>query len=259
MKPRLSLFAFLLLALLMTVLPFPAGSAAPGKSARQYIETMVDRLRKDANVSEIEMTIQRPNWSRALLMNAWDERARHRVFIRILKPPKEQGTTFLRLGDNLWSYLPKVEKVLKIPPSMMLQPWMGSDFTNDDLMKESSYTDDYDHQIAGREERDGEKLVRIELTPHPNAPVVWGKVIFWLRENDSLPVQQHFLDEKGNLIKDLRFSDFKKMDGSLIPTRWEIVPVTKEGQKTILRILTIDFDPSPPIPESVFTEKNLRT
>ena len=176
----------------------------------------------------------------------------------MLEPAKDRGTSFLRLGYNLWNYLPSVEKVLKIPPSMMLQPWMGSDFTNDDLVKESSYIDDYDHQIVAKETRDGIPVLKIELIPHPNAPVVWGKVIYWVREKDDLPIEEHFIDERGNLIKDLVFSDFKTLDGVFLPTRWEITPVTKQGQKTTLRLLSIKFDPVPPVAESVFTEKNLR-
>lgn len=219
---------------------------------------MIDKMRGHKNVSEIEMTVTRPAWTRTLKMKAWDDRSKQRVFIRIVEPAKEEGTSFLRIGYNLWNYLPKVEKTMKIPPSMMLQPWMGSDFTNDDLVKESSYIDDYDHKIIGREQRDGVPVVKIELIPHPQAPVVWGKVIYWLREKDDLPVEEQFLDEGGRLIKDLQYSEFKLMDGVLLPVVWEMKPVLKQEQKTVLRFLAIDFDPVPPIPESVFTEKNLK-
>ncbi len=192
-------------------------------------------------------------------MKVWDNRAEKKVFVRILEPAKDAGTGFLRIGYNLWSYLPKVEKVMKIPPSMMLQPWMGSDFSNDDLVKESSYIDDYDHQITGTETRDSEKILKIELVPHPQAPVVWGKVIWWVRVKDDLPVQQHFLDERGRLIKDLTFYEFKIMDGVMHPTLWEMKNVLKEGQKTTIRLHSVDFDPVPPIPDKIFTEENLRS
>jgi outer membrane lipoprotein-sorting protein len=225
---------------------------------KEIIEKMIHKLRGHVNIAEYEMTVTRPNWTRSLKIKVWDDRKDSRVFIRILEPARDAGTSFLRLGYNLWNYMPKVEKVMKIPPSMMLQPWMGSDFTNDDLVKESSYIDDYDHQITGHETVDNEKVLKIELIPHPRAPVIWGKVIFWVREKDDLPVREHFLDEKGRLIKELVFSDYKTLDGILLPTRWEMTPVTKQGQKTVLNLLSIDFDPSPPIPESVFTERNLR-
>jgi outer membrane lipoprotein-sorting protein len=228
------------------------------EQARERIEKMIHKLRGHVNVAEYAMTVTRPMWTRSLKMKVWDDRTNSRVFVRITDPAKEAGTSFLRLGYNLWNYLPPVEKVMKMPPSMMLQPWMGSDFTNDDLVKESSYIDDYEHEIVGRETVDGEPVLKIELTPKPNAPVVWGKVIFWVREKDDLPVRQNFIDEKGRLIKDLRFTDVKKMDGVMLPTHWEMTPVLKEGNKTLLDLRTIDFDPVPPVPDSVFTEKNLR-
>jgi outer membrane lipoprotein-sorting protein len=235
--------------------PWPL-SASP--EAKDAVSRMIHKLRGHMNVAEYEMTVTRPAWTRTLKMKVWDDRTRSRVFVRITDPAKEAGTSFLRLNYNLWSYLPSVEKVMKIPPSMMLQPWMGSDFTNDDLVKESSYIDDYEQEIAGEETIGGDKVKRIELIPHPNAPVVWGKVIFWVRVKDDIPVRQNFLDEKGRLIKDLVFSDVKTLDGVLLPTHWEMTPVLRQGQKTVLLLKSIDFDPAPPVSESVFTERNLR-
>lgn len=228
------------------------------ESGKEIIRRMIETMRRDANTARYEMTVQRPSWSRTIGLKVWDDRRHEHFFVRIVEPPKDAGTSFLRIRYNLWNYLPKVEKVLKLPPSMMLQPWMGSDFSNDDLVKESSYVDDYDHRIVGTEMRAGEKTYRIELTPHPQAPVVWGKVIYWVRLKDNLPVEQHFLDEKGSLIKRLEFQEFKVMDGRLTPTFWEMTPVKKEGHRTTLRMLEIDFDPIPPISDSVFTQENLR-
>lgn len=229
--------------------------AADGKS---IIEQMTKKMRGHSNVAEYAMTVQRPSWTRTIRLKVWDDRSKARAFVRILEPPKDAGISFLRIGYNLWNYLPKVEKVMKIPPSMMLQPWMGSDFSNDDLVKESSTVDDYTHEIVGREKSLEGPLLKIELTPKPHAPVVWGKVVFWVREKDDLPAEQHFLDERGRLMKALTFSEFKVMDGVLQPLLWEMENKQKEGQKTTIRLLKVDFDPSPPIPESVFTERNLR-
>ncbi len=248
------------LALIFSFLFFPAAFAQVSVDdikAHDLIERMIHKLRGHMNISEYTMTVQRPAWTRTVKIKIWDDRSHQRVFLRILEPAKDRGISFLRIHYNLWNYLPSVEKALKIPPSMMLQPWMGSDFTNDDLVKESSYIDDYDHHIVGHETRDGMNLLRVELIPHPQAPVVWGKVIFWVREKDNLPVEEHFLDEGGRLIKDLVFSDFKVLDGILLPTHWEMTAVLKEGQKTTLHLNSVDFDPVPPVAESVFTEKNL--
>lgn len=249
-------YYFFVMAVIFLV---PSSGLSQGQdNAKIRIERMIQKMRGHKNISEIEMTVTRPAWTRTLKLKAWDDRTQKRVFIRILEPAKEEGISFLRLGYNLWNYMPKVEKVMKIPPSMMLQPWMGSDFTNDDLVKESSTIDDYDHQIVGTEQRDGLTVLKIELTPHPQAPVVWDKVIYWVREKDDLPVEEQFLDSGGKVVKDLHYSEFKVMDGVLLPVHWEMTPVLKEGQKTVIRFLTIDFDPVPPIPESVFTEQNLK-
>ncbi len=243
-------------ALIFCLLLFPSSlSASDGKAA---VERMIHKLRGHVNISQYDMTVTRPQWERTIGIKVWDDRSRQRVFVRILQPPKNAGTSFLRLGYNLWNYLPTVEKVMKIPPSMMLQPWMGSDFTNDDLVKESSYVDDYEQTIVEKKNSPDGPILKIELIPKPHAPVVWGKVIFWVRETDDLPVRQHFIDEGGRLIKELQFLEFKKMDGRLFPTRWEMTPLLKEGQKTTLVLKSIDFDPTPPIPESVFTERHLK-
>ena len=238
--------------------------SANAEDGKAIIEKMINKMRGHSNISEYVMTVKRPAWTRSVKMKVWDDRARQRVFVRILEPAKDQGVSFLRIGYNLWNYLPSVEKVMKLPPSMMLQPWMGSDFTNDDLVKESSYIDDYDHVIVGEEGgEEGPILTKIELIPHPNAPVVWGKVIFWVQKGDNfpgkdLPVMQHFLDEKGKLIKVLDYKALQKVDGVLLPTLWEMTPMTQQSQSTTLRLINADFDPSPPISDSVFTEKNLR-
>ena len=247
----------IILILLLIFAAFPS-IAAENKDGKALITKMIDTMRSHVNVSAYEMIVQRPQWTRSFKMKVWDQRLKKKVFVRILEPAKDKDVSFLRIGYNLWNYLPSVEKVMKMPPSMMLQPWMGSDFSNDDLVKESSYIDDYEHKIVGEEMQAGLKIIQVEMIPHKNAPVVWGKVIYWIREKDKLPVRQHFIDEGGNLIKELTYSDFKVLDGVLLPTRWEMTPVKKEGQKTTLHLLSIDFDPVPALSEAIFTEKNLR-
>lgn len=243
------------IGLLFIISPVQAQTNLDGKT---LITKMIDKMRNRVNVSDYEMTVIRPQWTRSFKMKVWDHRQNKKVFVRILEPAKDKDIAFLRIDYNLWNYLPSVEKVMKIPPSMMLQPWMGSDFSNDDLVKESSYIDDYNQQVIGEENINGIKTIKVELKPHENTPVVWGKVIYWLRPQDYLPVRQQFLDENDVLIKDLTYSEFKILDGVLLPTHWEMIPVKKKGQKTILNLLSIDFNPSPPLSDTIFTEKNLR-
>ncbi len=254
------MFKIFPLFLILFFLPFPLFSqdaqVVDDPQAKALVEQMIDRLRGHTNVSLHEMTVKRPSWSRTLKIKSWDDRKNKKVFIRILEPAKDQGTAFLRLGYNLWSYLPKIEKTMKIPPSMMLQAWMGSDFTNDDLVKESSYVDDYTHKILSEEKKEGKTVMQIELLPKENAPVVWGKVFIWLWKEEHLPLEQSFFYEKGKLIKNLKFSEFKKMDAVLFPSIWEMKNMAKEGESTTFKTISIDFDPSPPIPDAVFTEQH---
>ncbi len=253
------MFKKIILATLLLIFPLAMNSqesSSVDPQAKLLVEKMINRLRGHVNISLNEMTVKRPAWTRTMKLKTWDARKDKKVFVRILEPAKDQGTSFLRIGYNLWSYLPKIEKTMKIPPSMMLQSWMGSDFTNDDLVKESSYIDDYHHKILAEEKKEGKTVTQIELMPKENAPVVWGKVLFWVWKEESLPLEQSFFDEKGKLIKNLKFSEFIKMDGLLFPSIWEMKNMAKEGESTTLKTLSIDFDPTPAIPESVFTQQN---
>lgn len=247
----------LFLLLLFLTPPFIAPAHSSRETAEEIIQKMVEKLRSHVNVAHYELNIQKPDWQRTLKMQVWDDRKNNRLFIRIQEPSKESGTAFLRLGHNLWSYLPKIEKVMKIAPSLMLQPWMGSDFSNDDLVKESSFIEDYTHQILSEEKEGDKTVIQLQLNPKPKAPVVWGKVVFKIWKEQNLPLEQSFYDEKGNRIKTLSFQDFKTLDGILMPTVWQMTPLNKEGSRSILKTLDIDFDPKPGVPDGFFSEQNL--
>ncbi len=202
-----------------------------------------------------EMTIITPRWQRTLLMRIWMERP-DKTFVRILSPAKEAGIGSLRIKSEMWNYLPNIERVIKVPPSMMLQPWMGSDFTNDDLVKESSIVNDYTHAILGIEEMEGAQVYKIEAIPKPDAPVVWGKLIYWVRKKDLIPLKQDFYNERGEIIKVMTFTDIRQMGGRIIPTRWEMRSMKKEGNVTIVVLKEMVFDK--PINQEIFTLRNLQ-
>ena len=204
--------------------------------------------------AQLTMTVATPRWTRTLELSAWIERPR-RSFIRILAPAKEAGIGSLRIGAEMWNYLPTVERTIKIPPSMMLQPWMGSDFTNDDLVKESSLVTDYTHRTVARDTADGLHVYVVESTPKPDAAVVWGKIIMRVRRADFLPVREEFYDERGTLVRVMMFSDVKTLGGRLIPTRWEMRPTTKSGNVTTVVMTRATFDT--PIAGEIFTQRNL--
>ena len=216
----------------------------------------VDQLyRSKSSYAQLEMEIITPHWQRTLTMNAWTE-GMDRTFIRITAPKKELGVATLRIGNEMWNYLPKTNKVMKIPPSMMMSSWMGSDFTNDDLVKEFSLFDDYTYELIDVEEgRDD--LYYIKADPREGLPVVWGYIVIAVRKGDYLPEWQKYYDEKGTLMRVWSFSDIKTFGDRTIPSVMEMVPQHKEGHKTVMRYLKAEFDVE--LDRDTFSLRNLRT
>jgi len=240
----------LLLLVLMTPLQAVSEDATSGE-ARETMIRLQKLLRSDTNFARYTMTVKTPDWTRSITMDSWDDRPGKRFFIRIIEPKKDRNTTYLKLGPNLWMYLPKLERDIRIPPSMMLSSWMGSDFTNDDLVKAASVVDDYHHQITAS---DG-KSVTIESIPKEDAPVVWGKLVHVIR-SDGIPLAEEFYDEHGKKRRSLKFENIREVGGRTIPTRWVMQPLDNPDKETALQIDSIEFDP--PISDSVFTRANLK-
>ncbi len=231
-----------------------AVSADPDEAAVELVRKVQELLRSDTNIAVYRMEVVRPEWRRAMRLKSWDDRPGKRFFIHILSPVKDRDTTFLKVGGNLWIYLPKLERDIRMPPSMMLTSWMGSDFTNDDLVKSSSVVDDYEHRILSRQGRGKDQVTTIESLPLPDAPVVWGKLIHRVRA-DGMPLDELFFDERGREVRKLSFEAVKELDGRRIPTRWVLQPTGKPGHSTVLEIEDIAFDAA--IPEATFERANL--
>ena len=208
------------------------------------------------------MTVRSPRLTapRVVDFKSWDDRSGDRAFIRILSPPKDAGTGFLRLPPNLWTFVPRVERTMRIPPSMMLQPWMGSDFTNDDLVNESSDVNDYDHRLLRIEDdadgRDGVRAYVLEYVPHEDTPVVWGRIVGWIEVEHATPLRQDFYDDDDVRVRTMRFDDVKTVEGRRVPHRWVMTPLEKPGHETRLEIRVIRFDPD--FDEDIFTTRNLK-
>ncbi len=245
-RAQLLAFAFALLAL--------PGIARQDPSARDVVDRAEKALWGTTLQSELTMTVTTPRWERTLEFQAWIDRPR-RSFIRILAPSKEAGIGSLRIGGEMWNYLPTVERTIKIPPSMMMQPWMGSDFTNDDLVKESSLVDDYTHRILATDTVAGVPVYVVEARPKPDAAVVWGRIVFRVRKADFLPAREEFYDERGTLIRVMTFSDVRALGGRAVPTRWEMRPVAKPGNVTTVVMRSATYDT--PLPADIFTLRNL--
>jgi hypothetical protein len=227
---------------------------------RDLVRRAEDALRGKTATMLLRMTITTPRWTRELLIRSWDDHDGDRSFSRVLEPPKDKGTGFLRDHDAFWTWLPKVERAMRIPPSMMLQPWMGSDFTNDDLARESSLEKDYEPRALGEKPVAGVAAYGIELLPKPEAPVVWARLEIWIEKERFAPLLFVYFDEpepgRFEAIRELRFSDVRTVDGRPLPHDWLMVPNDKPGHSTRVRLEEAAFDR--PLDDAIFTQKNLR-
>ncbi|MBD3332426.1 outer membrane lipoprotein-sorting protein [candidate division GN15 bacterium] len=234
----------------------PTVGAQTADSTLSDIIDKVDKLyRSESSHGTMEMEIVTQHWQRTLTMEVWTS-GLEKTLVRIHEPKKEEGVGTLRLEDQMWNYLPKTNKVIKIPPSMMMSSWMGSDFTNDDLVKEFSLFEDYTSSWADVKDP-SDTLYYIQLTPRPDLPIVWGKIIITARQSDYLPVTQEYYDEKGRLMRVMTYSDIQMMDDRRIPTTMTMVPQDEEGNKTILRYEQIEFNVD--LPGDLFSLRNLRS
>ena len=216
----------------------------------------VDRLyRSLASESEVEMTIITPNWERKLRLKMWSK-GFEKTFIYIISPKKDRGIATLRVGTSMWNYFPKINKVIKVPPSMMMASWMGSDFTNDDLVKESSLLNDYTARFADKKNNYPD-CYSIELIPKEKTATVWGKITLVVIKKNLLPLRQVFYDEKGEKIRVMVFKDVKKFGNRKIPAVLELKSLKHKGKKTTMRYITAAFDIEID-DNAIFTRRNLQ-
>jgi outer membrane lipoprotein-sorting protein len=242
------------LPLLALVLMTGPSVRAQGQDATEIVERSENLLWGKTLQGELEMSVATPRWKRTLLLRVWIERPR-RSFIRILSPAREAGIGSLRVGAEMWNYLPAIERTIKIPPSMMMQPWMGSDFTNDDLVKSSSLANDYTHRIIASEDPGGTPAYVVEAIPKPEAAVVWGRIVLRVRKSDFVPMMEEFYDERGSMVRILTFSDVWPMGGRSVPTKWEMRTAARPENVTTVVLKSALYDQ--PLNAEIFTQRNL--
>jgi len=229
--------------------------SAHAQSPRKIID-QVDRLmRGEASIARFTMDIRTENWDRSLMLRAWSLGTEH-ALIRVETPQKEAGTATLRANQEVWNYLPRVDRTIKVPSSMMMGSWMGSHFTNDDLVKESRLVEDYEIEIAFEGERDGADVWEFVLVPLPEAPVVWGKIRYEVRKADLMPTWARYYDESDELIRTMTFSEVRLMGSRLVPTVVTLESADKPGETTVVRYHELDFDVD--LDEDYFSLRNLR-
>jgi outer membrane lipoprotein-sorting protein len=221
----------------------------------EIIRKADEKFRGESSRGQTTMIIERPNWSREISMKTWSLGNEYSL-IYITAPAKEKGQVFLKRDNEMWNWVPTIERMIKIPPSMMMQSWMGSDFTNDDLIRESSLEKDYNHKLLGEETIRGYECYKIELIPKIDAPVVWGKILMWVSKDEFHWLRAEYYDEDENLVNIEILSEIKTMDDREMPTRMEMIPADKEGHKTILIFNEMEFDVD--LKESFFSQQNMR-
>ncbi len=194
-----------------------------------------------SSYQEMMIKIVRPKWSKEMTMKGWSIGEDYFASV-VLSPAKEKGTVFLKRENEVWNYIPSIERTIKLPPSMMMQNWMGTDFTNDDLVQRSSITDDYTNTIIGNEIIDGLDCWIIELIPNEDAAVVWGKLMMWIDKRDYMQLKTQFFDEYDEMTSIMTGKAIKNFDGKKLPAIIEFVPLDKEGNKTIVERLVWKFD-----------------
>jgi len=217
------------------------------------IKKVEDNLNGKTAVMNITMIVKTKRVERTMKMESYSI-GKEKAFIRVLYPGKDKGITFLKINNTMWQYVPRIEKTIKIPASMMLQSWMGSDFSNDDLVKESSISDDYTQKLLGETEKD----YTIELMPREEAAVVWGKIIMEVSKQYFLPTRVRYFDEDDLLIRELAYTEVQPFGNRFYPTKWIMDPKEpeKEGHQTIIEIADAVFDKK--VSESYFTKRALK-
>lgn len=245
----------IIVTMMMSIL-FLGAYSQDDKEARAIVKKAHEITLGETSKSTMTMEIVRPEWSRSVSMQSWSMGVEYYI-IYIMSPARDKGQVFLKRENNMWNWIPGIGRMIKIPPSMMMSSWMGSDFNNDELMKESSLVKDYTHQFAGEEEIEGYLCHKIELTPLPSAPVVWGKVILWISKEKSFTLKSEFYDEDGNLVNIQTASKIKTFGDRELPSYMEIIPVNKEGHKTIMTIEKAEYNVKD-INEQMFSQQMMK-
>ncbi|PWN08026.1 outer membrane lipoprotein-sorting protein [Rhodohalobacter mucosus] len=238
---------------ILLLILLPAGLIA--QDASEIIERVDQVMRGESSYAEMTMTIERPRYTRKVSMRAWSLGDDYSL-IKITEPARDEGTAYLKRENEIWNYVPNIDRTIKMPPSMMSQSWMGSDFTNDDLVRESSITEDYEHSILREDTLRGRESWVLELIPKPEAAVVYGKVLLWVDKEEYIQLRVKNYDQQGEPASTIELTDIREMGGRTLPAKMTLTPADKPDHKTVLEYREIEFNISPE--QSFFSLQNMR-
>jgi outer membrane lipoprotein-sorting protein len=245
----------ILIALLFVFpLVFAQEPAVDAPDATQIVRDAVNHWRGVSSYTEMSMVIHRPDWERSMTMRAWTK-GEDQSLVRIIDPAKDRGNGTLTDKNSMWSFSPKVNRVIKVPSSMMGQSWMGSDFYNKDIAKADDIIYQYDHTLLGIETADGITIYEIQSVPHEDAAIVWGREVMRIRD-DKVIVQHKFFDQDDELVKTLESLEIGEMGGRTIAIRQRMHEVDTPEEWTEIQVNSVEYETD--IPDSMFTLSNLR-
>lgn len=236
---------------------FIQGAVAQSLTATEIIRKADEKFNGEkSGYSVMAMTIVRPAWQRTVEFRSWSMGDDYALTL-ITSPARDKGQTFLKRANEMWNWNPSISRLIKLPPSMMSQGWMGSDYTNDDILRESSVVNDYTHKVETEEQVEGRDCYKVRLTSKPDANVLWAYQLWWVDKKDFIVLKAELFDEDSFLVRSERASELKVMDGRLIPTLIELIPAETEGNKTILKIIEMKFNIQ--IDEDFFSQQNMKS
>jgi len=248
--------SFIRFSLVITAATFSASTFCDSKNdARSIIEAAINHYRGLSSYSEMTMTIHRPDWQRQMSLQGWSS-GNKKTLIRVTAPARDIGNATLVIDDNkVWSFTPKINRVIRVPSSMMSQSWMGSDFSNKDVSRTDEIVDSYTHTLLRTDEKDGHKVYVIESIPHEESAIVWGKEISFIRD-DYVELEHQFLDQDMKLVKGLKTLEIREMSGRMFAVQQRMASTEKKEEWTEISVEVLDFERK--IPEYIFTLSNLR-
>ena len=251
----MSRVSFFSMAVLLAVLQStPTVTVAQTASADDLVRQAVDNFRGLTSYSEMTMIIHRADWERSMTMHAWTQ-GDDNTLVRVIEPKKDSGSGTLTLDGNMWTFSPKINRVIKVPSSMMSQNWMGSDFSNKDISKNADIVHQYVHTLVDQTQEGGHQIYTIESVPHEDAAIVWGKEVLVIRD-DWVLLEQQYWDQDGVLLKTMKATDIKLLSGRNVATRLRMSKLESPGEWTELQTLAVEFDVE--LSANVFTLSNLR-
>ena len=225
------------------------------QTADEIIQKAEDRMRGETSLSEMTITTVRPKWEREMKIKTWTKGDDYSATL-VLSPAKDKGGVFLKRKKEMWNYVPSIERTIKMPPSMMSQSWMGTDMTNDDLVKESSLKNDFTKKIVGSATIENLDCHKIELTPKKEVNSIWGKIIIWISKKDFLQLKTEFYDQDNFLVNTILGKEVKMMGGKLMPSVMEVIPADKKGHLTRVQYTSMTFDLE--LEDAIFTTQYMK-